>query len=274
MQTGSLKAVFPFLHLQNCRQLLKKAKRLRHVVLYVQCVHMLRQHIDRIISVRQRAKLVSWSSWSRCVWCESPQKKVFLFQTVWKITFMEPATLIQLNPFIINKEMRFPLISVLVRSLVWRFFANQIHEKKPFSEAEIQSLGIECDMPPLPVVVRKATGIWRLGSRFSVYFGSMETPGLSWDDCKQFWFDWLGDDEIPNLETKDEGIESRETYCLWTCCMIGRKYSEDQARQNMMPSFVLRERERGHAVQIWSVWLKSSLKCVRVGTVCSCNSWI
>ena len=43
VQTGSLKAVFPFLHLQNWRQLLQKAKRLRHLVICVLCVDMLLQ---------------------------------------------------------------------------------------------------------------------------------------------------------------------------------------------------------------------------------------
>ena len=38
------KAVFPFLHLQDCRQVLKKVNRLRHLVVCVLCVAMLLQN--------------------------------------------------------------------------------------------------------------------------------------------------------------------------------------------------------------------------------------
>ena len=56
--------------------------------------------------------------------------------------------------------------------------------------------------------------------------------------------------------------------------MIGQKYSEDQTSQILIPSFVLRERERTHTIdsQIFICFAKNSLLCVRVGTVCSSNS--
>ena len=248
MRTGSLKAVFPFIASPKLQAIAEKSETpqargpLRAVCLHVAATH----RSYTLCQATSETGVLKFVVQVRVMWV--PPKKVFLFQTVWKITFMEPATLIQLNHSSLTKKWHLRLVSVdfcFGKKPGLALFCDQIHEKKPFSEAEIQSLGIECDMPPLRVVIRKATGIWRLGSRFSVYFGSMETPGLSWDDCEEFWFDWLGDDEIPNLETKDEGIESGVTYCLWTCCMIGRKYSEDQARQIWCHlSFWERERER------------------------------
>lgn len=174
----------------------------------------------------------------------SPPQKGFSLPDSVKNYLHATSNIDPIEPFIINKEMT-PAFGfcwfLFGKKPFWRFFANQIHEI--LSEAEIQSLGIECDMPPLPVVVRKATGIWRLGSRFSVYFGSMETPWvqLGWFRTVLIWLiGWWRDTQLGNKgwrDWKQGDLLLMDLLHDWTKVLRG------SSKTNMMPSFVLRERE-------------------------------